>query len=150
MPSDPSAATSRLAVYGTLRRGYRNYPLIEAGSTHLGIGHLPGRLIHVATPLRRYPYPGYLPDMPPSANRVVVEVVDITDHTLWPSLDALERYLPDDPSGSEYLRVSATATLPGDRALTCWTYVYNTDVTGYDDVPDGDWARLVAPDVTGL
>jgi gamma-glutamylcyclotransferase (GGCT)/AIG2-like uncharacterized protein YtfP len=117
--SDPTAVTSLLAVYGTLRRGYRNFPLIEAGSDHLGLGHLPGRLVHVASPLRRYPYPGYLPEVSPSATRVVVEVVDITDSTLWPSLDALERYMPDDPDGSEYLRAAATVTLSDGRALTC-------------------------------
>jgi len=146
----PATPTSLLAVYGTLRRGYRNYPLIERASTHLGIGHLPGRLVHIASPVRRYPYPGYLPDGCDAAGRAVVEVVDITDPALWPSLDALERYVPDDPAGSEYLRVVATARMNDGRALTCWTYAYNADTEGYGDVPDGDWAALFPPDVTGL
>jgi gamma-glutamylcyclotransferase (GGCT)/AIG2-like uncharacterized protein YtfP len=146
----PAAPTSLLAVYGTLRRGYRNYPLIERGSALAGIGRLPGRLIHVASPLRRYAYPGYLPDAPGDSPGVVVEVVDITDETLWPSLDALERCLPDDPGGSEYLRLPATARMSDGSALTCWTYVYNAVINGYDDVPDGDWAALYPPDVTGL
>lgn len=146
----PATPTSLLAVYGTLRRGYRNYPLIERGSTRLGVGQLAGRLIHIASPVRRYPYPGYLPGESTSTSRAVVEVVDITDVSLWPSLDALERYVPDDPAGSEYLRLPTTAHMADGRALTCWTYVYNADITGYDDVPDGDWAALYAPDVTGL
>lgn len=145
----PATPTSLLAVYGTLRRGYRNYPLIERGSTHLGVGHLRGRLIHVASPVRRYPYPGYLPDGSSAASRAVVEVVAITDESLWPSLDALERYVLDDPDGSEYLRLPTTAHMVDGSALTCWTYVYNADITGYGDVPDGDWAALYPPDVTG-
>ncbi|MGA7690088.1 MAG: gamma-glutamylcyclotransferase family protein [Jiangellales bacterium] len=145
----PATPTSLLAVYGTLRRGYRNYPLIERGSTHLGVGHLRGRLIHIASPVRRYPYPGYVPDGSAAATRAVVEVVDIADESLWPSLDALERYVPGDPAGSEYLRLPATAHMVDGRALTCWTYVYNADITRYDDVPDGDWACLYSPDVTG-
>lgn len=137
-----------LAVYGTLRRGYRNYPLIEAGSRHLGRAELPGRLVTIASPLRRYPYPGYLPDESGSGERVVVEVVEITDPGLWPALDALERYVADDPAGSEYLRVAATATLPDGTSLPCWTYAYNAAVDGYALVPDGDWARVVPADVT--
>jgi len=148
VPADPTALTSLLAVYGTLRRGYRNFALIESGSAHLGLGHLPGRLVHIASPLRRYPYPGYLPDGAATKRRVVVEVVDITDKALWPSLDALERYVPEDPAGSEYLRAPATVTLTDGRALNCWTYLYNAAIDGYTDVPDGDWASLAAPDVT--
>jgi gamma-glutamylcyclotransferase (GGCT)/AIG2-like uncharacterized protein YtfP len=149
VPPDPTSLTSRLAVYGTLRRGYRNYPLVEPVSTHLGLAHLPGRLVHIATPLRRYPYPGYLPDSSPAAPHVVAEVVDISDPNLWASLDALERYVPDDPAGSEYVRAPTQATMADGSALTCWTYVYNAPVNGYRDVPRGDWAALYAPDVTG-
>lgn len=137
-----------LAVYGTLRRGYRNYPLIEAGSRHLGSAELPGRLVHVASPLRRYPYPGYLPGSIGSSERVVVEVVEITDPALWPALDALERYVPDEPATSEYLRAVATVTLPDGTSLTCWTYVYNAAIDGYALVPGGDWARVFPVDVT--
>lgn len=116
---------------------------------------LPGRLVHVASPLRRYPYPGYLPSSPHSqlpemsgsCESVVVEIVHIDDPALWPSLDALERYLPDDPSGSEYVRVLARASTQSGSPLTCWTYRYNADATGYGDVPDGDWSRLYPPDL---
>lgn len=153
MPQRPDDVTPLLAVYGTLRRGHRNYPLIERGSRYVGLARLPGRLVHISSPLRRYSYPGYLPEESGSSARVVVEVMEITDDSLWPSLDALERYLPDDPGSSEYLRCLATATLPDSSALTCWTYRYNAAVEGYEDVVDGDWARLppatAQPDVTG-
>ena len=137
--------TSLLAVYGTLRRGYRNHALIEPGSAPVGDGFLPGRLLHIASPLRRYAYPGYLAD---GSGRVVVEVVDILDEALWPSLDALERCRPEDPDGSEYVRRTAVAHV-GGQPLTCWTYVYNAEVDGYGQVPGGDWSRMAAPIVTG-
>lgn len=149
MPDNPGIVTSLLAVYGTLRRGHRNYPLIEPASRHVGLGHLPGRLVHVSSPLRRYSYPGYLPDVSPRAGQVVVEVVDITDPALWPSLDALERCLPDDPARSEYVRTTAVASMLDGSRLTCWTYTYNAAVDGYGIVSDGDWATVCLPDVTG-
>jgi gamma-glutamylcyclotransferase (GGCT)/AIG2-like uncharacterized protein YtfP len=153
VPERPADVTSLLAVYGTLRRGYRNHPLIERGSRFVGLAHLPGRLVHISSPLRRYSYPGYLPDTPGTSLRVLVEVVEVTDASLWTGLDALERYLPDDPGSSEYRRVLATASMTDGRALTCWTYRYNSSVAGYQDVPDGDWTSLrpasAEPDVTG-
>ncbi len=151
----PGDVTPLLAVYGTLRRGYRNRPLLEGRSSIVSMGTLPGRLVHVDTPLRRYPYPGYLPPTPgsqlpgisSSCESVVVEVVRVDDPELWPALDALERYLPDNPSGSEYVRILTSASTPAATPLTCWTYRYNADATGYGDVPAGDWARLHPPDL---
>lgn len=142
----PSEVTALLAVYGTLRRGYRNHPLIARGSVYVGAGMLPGRLAHITSPSRRYPYPGYLPDPPGPAEHVVVEVVRIVDDALWPCLDALERYLPADPGSSEYLRTSVTVQMAAGVRLTCWTYVYNRPTDGWGHVPDGDWAALYPPD----
>ena len=155
MGAGKGEVTSLLAVYGTLRRGYRNWTLIEGRSTVVSMGTLPGRLVHIDSPLRRYPYPGYLPPSPDlhlpeissSCESVVVEVVRIDDPALWPTLDALERYLPDDPAGSEYVRVLVSASTPAGTPLTCWTYRYNADAAGYSDVPDGDWTRLYPPDL---
>ena len=67
----PDEVTPLLAVYGTLRRGYRNWPLIEGRSTVVSMGTLPGRLVHIDSPLRRYPYPGYLP---PSTDSQLPEI----------------------------------------------------------------------------
>jgi gamma-glutamylcyclotransferase (GGCT)/AIG2-like uncharacterized protein YtfP len=148
----PSEVTSLLAVYGTLRRGYRNWPLIASASTVVLEGTLPGRLLHISSPMRRYPYPGYIPCDPTAATaprRVIVEVVSIDDAALWPQLDALERYDPADIAGSEYVRVEAVATGAGGQALRCWTYRYQGSVEGHHVVPDGDWARLYRPGVDG-
>jgi gamma-glutamylcyclotransferase (GGCT)/AIG2-like uncharacterized protein YtfP len=153
MIDSPSTVTPLLAVYGTLRRGYRNWPLIASASTPVDVGTLPGRLLHISSPARRYPYPGYVPSLPagpaPGTSRVVVEVVSIDDAALWPQLDALERYDPDDVAGSEYVRVEAVATSAAGRALRCWTYRYQGPGDGCDEVPDGDWSRLYSPGVDG-
>jgi gamma-glutamylcyclotransferase (GGCT)/AIG2-like uncharacterized protein YtfP len=153
----PADASPLLAVYGTLRRGYRNWPLLQGRSALVAVGTLPGRLVHVDSPLRRYPYPGYLPTSPDSPlpeisgtlQSVVVEVLRIDDPALWPALDALERYLPENAADSEYVRVLVTVTTHGGTALTSWTYRYNAAVASYRDVPDGDWARLYPPDLPG-
>jgi gamma-glutamylcyclotransferase (GGCT)/AIG2-like uncharacterized protein YtfP len=134
-----------LAVYGTLRQGHRNHALVATGSQLLGFGHLSGTLLHITGPVRRFPYPGYLPG--PSGS-VLVEVLRITDEGLWPSLDALERFVPDDPDTSEYLRVPAQARLLDGRVLACWTYVYNRADGAFPTIADGDWASVSPPDVT--
>jgi gamma-glutamylcyclotransferase (GGCT)/AIG2-like uncharacterized protein YtfP len=153
MSDSPSTVTPLLAVYGTLRRGYRNWPLIAASSTRVDEGTLPGRLLHISSPVRRYPYPGYVPPGPleqaGTAHRVVVEVVSIDDSAMWPQLDALERYDPGDVAGSEYVRVEVVVTTVLGEVLRCWTYRYEGPVDGYDEVPGGDWARLYLPGVDG-
>ncbi len=151
MTDTPGAVTPLLAVYGTLRRGYRNHTLIAAASTLVDTGTLPGRLLHITSPLRRYPYPGYLPsDSPADATpRVVVEIVSIDDAALWPQLDALERFDAGNVAGSEYVRAEAVATSANGTAWRCWTYRYQGSVDGYDEVPGGDWTRLYRPGVGG-
>lgn len=145
----PGAVTPLLAIYGTLRRGYRNHSFIESGSVHLCTGWLPGRLVTIASPRRSYPYPAYVPDESAMARRVVVDIVRITDEALWPTLDALELYLPDDLPNSEYRRVLIRAETADAGRLACWTYVYNAPVTGFTDVPDGDWAAVHPPEPHG-
>jgi gamma-glutamylcyclotransferase (GGCT)/AIG2-like uncharacterized protein YtfP len=152
MSERPSEVTPLLAVYGTLRRGYRNWHLIASSSTWVDEGTLPGSLLHISSPMRRYPYPGYVPVDPSAATaaaRVVVEVVSIDDAAMWPKLDALERYDPGDIEGSEYVRVEALVTSTSGRALRCWTYRYQGPTDGHDEVPGGDWGRLYRPGVDG-
>ena len=153
MSDSPSVVTPLLAVYGTLRRGYRNWPLIAASSTPVDEGTLPGRLMHISSPMRRYPYPGYVPSELPEhtggTQRVVVEVVSIDDAAMWPQLDALERYDPGDVAGSEYVRVEALVASTSGLALRCWTYRYQGPTDGYDEVPGCDWGRLYRPGVDG-
>lgn len=150
MLEEPSRVTPLLAVYGTLRQGYRNCSLIEGASTVISRGTLPGRLVHISSPLRRYPYPGYVPaadrETTDTPQQVTVELVRIDQAGLWPRLDALERYDPNDLDGSEYRRVLVVATTTAGKRMRCWTYRYDAPAEGYDVVPDGDWARLYPPE----
>lgn len=99
-----------LAVYGTLRRGCRNHHVL-AGSRHVVDGVVDGLLFEVPTPIgRAYSYP--LLVVPPAGapdegvtNGVLVEVYLVEDAQVMAHLDALEAYDPDDPAGSEYVRV---------------------------------------------
>jgi gamma-glutamylcyclotransferase (GGCT)/AIG2-like uncharacterized protein YtfP len=132
------AATDLLAVYGTLRRGFRNHPLTLGRADWVGEGSLPGRLLHIGGPVRAYPYPGYVPG---PDGTVVVEVLHVTDPTLWPDLHRLERYVPHDRDACEYVLVEATATMADGRTLACATYAYHRDDGTWPTVPGGDWAR---------
>ena len=104
-----------LGVYGTLRRGCRNAGLL-CGAEAIAVGTVAGTLHEVAATLgdRPYRYPLLVlprratrlegaPDA--SAGRVRVEVYRVLDGRMLDALDALEAYDPDDPAGSEYVRV---------------------------------------------
>jgi len=130
-----------LAVYGTLRRGFRNHHLTVGRAQWLGEGRMPGRLLHVGGKRRAYPYPAYLPD---ASGSVVVEVLRVTDPGLWPDLHELESYLPYDLPASEYLLVRAQVSMPSGARLPCVTYAYNRPRDRRPDVPNGDWATVSA------
>lgn len=96
-----------LAVYGTLRRGCRNFALL-ADAGHVVDGAVAGTLHEVAAPrgARGYSYPLLVLDgeHDPAA-RVAVEVYRVKDQGTLAALDELEDYDPEDPAGSEYVRV---------------------------------------------
>lgn len=135
-------STTLLAVYGTLRRGFRNHHLVLGRADWVGPARLSGRMLHIGGPRRPYSYPGYLPA---PSGAVVAELLHVTDPTLWPELHDLETYHPDDPAASEYLLAPAFATRPDGRSLPCVTYVYNAHDGSWPLVPDGDWASVVPP-----
>ena len=124
-----------LAVYGTLRRGDRNHPLL-GDSPFLGTGTVEGELRHVpAAPHRAYGFPVLLP-MP--GGRVRVELYRVVQPEILGTLDGLEEYDPADETGSEFLRRAVRVSDgPVDEAEV---YVYNgpTDVLG-GVIADGDW-----------
>ena len=111
--------THRVFVYGTLKRGYPNNPLLE-GSEFLG----------EAVPVPTYKmvetsFPVIMPD--PSGKPVAGEIYTVDDATLA-RLDQLER------EGRSYDRVMINATLPlsnGERLPTrAFIYVGREDRFG--------------------
>jgi len=56
-------------------------------------------------------------------------------------LDRFEAYDPDDPAGSEYLRVLAALA---DRPQTAWVYRFNRGVAGLPLIQCDDWAQYAA------
>jgi gamma-glutamylcyclotransferase (GGCT)/AIG2-like uncharacterized protein YtfP len=103
--------THRVFVYGTLKRGHPNNPLL-AGSEFLGEGVTLPTYKMVATS-----FPAIMPD--PSGKPVAGEVYAVDDATLA-RLDQLER------EGRSYDRVMIDATVPlsnGER-LTTQAFIY--------------------------
>lgn len=140
-------------MYGTLRHGCRNSVLM-AGATPLGRGLVAGVLHEVAAPLagRAYSYPVLVV---PGPFRVVVEVYRVVDADQLASIDALEAYDPDDPAGSEYLRVrvpllqhapAGPGPEPAGGTVEVQAYVHAGGPGGLGAVlPGGDWCACAAP-----
>lgn len=137
-----------LAVYGTLRRGCRNAHLLDEAEP-LGRGLVAGTLHEVASPLRgrAFSYPVLVldddipDDQPPRApGRVVVEVYRVRTQAQLHALDVLEAYDPDDPDGSEYLRVRVPllAGPAGVEAVQVYVHTGTAEQRG-PVLPDGDW-----------
>jgi gamma-glutamylcyclotransferase (GGCT)/AIG2-like uncharacterized protein YtfP len=125
-----------LAVYGTLRRGERNAPLL-AGAAYLGEGLVAGRLIEMPSNAdRAYAYPALVA----APGDVTVEIYRLADRATLARLDALEGFDPRDEAGSEYVRRSVE--IRDGPVRRAWIYIYNgaPDGTG-GTVIGGDWVR---------
>lgn len=127
-----------IAVYGTLRRGEPNAPLLS-GARDLGMGRIVGRLHEMPrTAERGYAYPALVLDHVGEVGDVVVEVYELEDPATLAVIDALEAFDPDDVAGSEYVR-RLVDVLDGPIA-TAWIYTYNGPPEAMGDrIPDGDW-----------
>jgi GntR family transcriptional regulator/MocR family aminotransferase len=132
------AAELAVAVYGTLRRGEHNAPLL-AGARFLGTGRVDGRLHAMpATDLRHYGYPCLVDWADPAAEAGVAVELYALDAGGLVDADRLEAYDPADEAGSEYVRRAVDVRDgPVERA---WVYVYNgpRETIG-EPIADGDW-----------
>ena len=146
-----------LGVYGTLRRGCRNSHLM-AGCPPVADGVVAGVLHEVRASLRLdYGYP--LLQVASGSDRtggadvvgeVLVEVYRVLDTPTLDALDELEDYDPDDPAGSEYVRVRVPVRARGGGPVAgvpeVQVYAYAGAADGRGAVlPGGDWYVHAGP-----
>lgn len=117
----------RVFVYGTLKRGQRNHPLVVPYLHRVLPGSVAGfRLYHLGAGERRpYAYPA----MVPGEGRVYGEVLFLSPQAL-PLLDALEE------EGVEYRRVRVWVETPEGR-LSAWTTSTSRSWRGPGPFPKG-------------
>lgn len=143
-----------LFVYGTLRPGGDAPPgvrrSLDAGAEHLGPARTRGRLVVAGSGS----YPALVRDG--SGGRVAGDLYRLRDPGRV--LETLDRYEGRRPDGSGlYRRAVVPVRLAGDRPvqsggdgeggaaggrrLRAWTYLYNRDPSGLDEVEGGDWMQ---------
>ena len=123
--------------YGTLMRGFdlRRRTAIDPLLRLVGQGVVRGALYDLG------PYPAAVR----AEGTIRGEVYAVTDPVrLLPRVDAVERYLPDDPARSEYVRAAAPVALDGAGRCTAWIYFYAQPLAGAVRIPSGDYREYLA------
>jgi GntR family transcriptional regulator / MocR family aminotransferase len=134
-PADAPDDRPIVAVYGTLRGGERNHPLLGA-SQLLGRGTFQGTLFGLPrNDERPYAFPAFIPG---PRGTVVVEVYRLADAELLARLDELEAYDPNDEAGSEYLR--RRVPVRDGPVAEAWAYsLAGALPASAEPIPSGDW-----------
>src|SRR4051794_36630638 len=131
------AAVSGFFVYGTLKRGQSNYPLIE-------------RFVRAVEPAvtRALLFDhGPFPALVAGEGRVRGELVTLAPADLevaLPLVDRLEDFRPDDPMGSMYLRRIVEVETDGGGRAQAYAYFYNRDHAGLRPAAGGEWVGPTA------
>jgi gamma-glutamylcyclotransferase (GGCT)/AIG2-like uncharacterized protein YtfP len=128
-------------VYGTLRHGESNYPLLRGRTTQEEPAYVLGYDLYSL---------GAFPMILPSANaqaRLEGELMHITSslYTLTTTqLDQLEDYQPHDLAHSWYIRVLVTAYLHEGGECQAWLYVGQPQFLPATAwlIPHGDWVKF--------
>ncbi len=124
-------------VYGTLRRGEKNYPRYLQGRSLREVpATVAGELFFVAD--GGYPY------LLPGGGRVQGELIDLDPATyreVLQRLDALEEYDPADEPGSIYLRRTAMVRTADGTEREAWVYYWNRPETRGKKIESGDFRK---------
>jgi gamma-glutamylcyclotransferase (GGCT)/AIG2-like uncharacterized protein YtfP len=135
--------TTRLFVYGTLRRAARHsmHEVLAGATRFLGDARVPGRLYHLGS------YPGMVAG--DGGGTVIGEVYEV-DPAAWPALiqrlDEYEACSERHPQPHEFRRVEVQAELASGEIVAAWAYVYNRDCEGLRAIASGDY--LASHDAT--
>ncbi len=124
MNSTGDVGCHRVAVYGTLKRGCSNHPLLVR-SRFLGTDWLRHIVLYDLGPC-----PGA---RKARSSGVLVEIYEVDDPTMA-RLDELEGYNASAPERGEYTRERMTTRF-GDA----WVYLYNGSVRGCRRMAQGSW-----------
>lgn len=129
MPRD-AAVNDLMMFYGSLQKGERPYDKLNLAQMLDFVGDctLRGDLRDM----------GWHPACVAGDAVVHGGLYRIRDAAVVSILDAFERYDPNDPDGSLYLRVRMQLIEPD---LEVWTYIYNQDVTGRPVIKSGHWLQ---------
>ncbi len=117
-----------LLVYGTLRSGMGNHPLM-GGCSEVGVATIKARL-HLA---------GWLPMIFEGEGKVVGEIYEIPDAETWRQLDSLEGH------PNWYERREVDADLNG-KTVKVWAYFMTGDPREGTYVESGDYVKARAED----
>lgn len=130
-------------VYGTLKRGQANYPLVAAVARDTAPATILGRLYDVG------PFPALA-----EGNELVHGEIFSVDPPAVPGLlellDDLEGYDPADPAGSIYRRRVVAATTTDGSTVSAYAYFYNRDPATLRQLPSGTWGGPSAAEVPPL
>ena len=126
--------TTRLFVYGTLRKGSRNsmHHMLAPGATLVGRGRMRGRLFDLGE------YPGFVPSDEGAWVHGEVYTLRTGSDTLA-RLDDYEGCGSKDLPPREFERVRREAVMTGGARLQVWVYVYKGPVTGIREIASGDY-----------
>lgn len=134
---------SHCFVYGTLKRGQSNYPLIAGAVRAVLPATIRGRLYDV----------GPFPALAHGDETVHGELLLIASEALVDllvMLDELEGYDAADPTGSFYLREIVAATTADGQEYAAYVYFYNRDTAALHHLPAGEWRGPSAVEVAAV
>jgi len=137
--------TTRLFIYGTLRKGSRNsmHALLARDARFEGYAQISGRLYQLGE------YPGLVPAEEPGTRvRGEVYVLENLPEVLA-RLDEYEGCGPNEPKPHEFVREQCEVALETGEKVLAWVYWYTGTVAGKDVILSGDYCSLTEASASG-